>query len=246
MLRLGAAGGEEGGPRPRKGSHLHASGGAVKFSEKLNTVVNIVVIIALGVFLVGPQGILYTRVKEWRKSAQLRERIARDWNALTDGGVRVDTGRSKPVLVEFSDYQCPFCRQANRVIEQWLATHDAGVIYRHFPLTAIHPAAEGAARAAICAEAQGRFRTMHLRLFETDTWQKDSNWVREAEAAGVPDLERFEACLTSDGTTRRLEADMALGRSLGVTGTPTFVYSQGMRSGVLSDAILSEVTHSGQ
>ena len=138
-------------------------------SERLGALTNVIVIVAFAVFLLGPHGVLYTRWKDWRKAVRTRETIAQQWPALVKAGERVDAGRAKPILIEFADYQCPFCRRSDEVLEQWLVNHDVGVVYLNFPLS-IHPAAEGAARAAICAADQGRFRQMHRRLFETSAW----------------------------------------------------------------------------
>lgn len=214
-------------------------------SDRLGALTNVIVIVAFAVFLLGPHGVLYTRWKDWRKAVRTRETIAQLWPALVKAGERVDVGRAKPTLVEFADYQCPFCRQSDEVLNQWLVRHDVGVVYLHFPLR-IHPAAEGAARAAICAAHQGRFRQMHRRLFETTAWEQDSNWTREANAAGVPDLGRFRGCLASAAVTGQIQADMALGRKLGVTGTPTFISPDQLQVGTVTPTLLSELTHSQQ
>ena len=107
------------------------------------------------------------------------------------------------------------------------------MIYRHLPLP-FHPAAEGAARASICAERQGRFREMYDRLFGTEAWLSDTNWNREAESAGVPDLGRFGNCLHDIDTDRRLAVDRNLAEALAVAGTPTFVHRKGIFVGILS------------
>jgi protein-disulfide isomerase len=217
-----------------------------KLTDKLVLVTNVLVVVAFCVFIVGPNGVVYGRFKEWRTSVKARAEITGKWTALTTQGSRLDSGRSAPAFVEFADYQCPFCKNANGTMEQWLATHDTGVVYRHFPLTAIHPAAEGAARAAICAEDQGRFRQMHHELFTNSEWEKDQNWVREANAAAVPDIPAFQGCLKSEKTTKRLNADIALAKSLGIGGTPTYVTPAGLRTGALTEQVLGTLTRGGQ
>ncbi|MDB4873928.1 MAG: thioredoxin domain protein [Gemmatimonadetes bacterium] len=217
-----------------------------KFSEKLVMLTNILVIVAFLVFIVGPNGVVYGKWKDWRTTAKAQQQIADKWPALTEGGSRLDTGKTAPAFVEFADYQCPFCKNAGRTMEQWLASNDTGVVFRHLPLTAIHPAADGAARTAICAEAQGRFRQMHHQLFADNTWEKDTNWVREATAAGVPDIPAFEACRHSEKTTARLNADMKLAEGLGIKGTPTYVARNGLRQGILTDDMLRLLTQKGQ
>lgn len=217
-----------------------------KFSEKLVMVTNILVVVAFLVFIVGPNGVVYGKWKDWRTTAKTRRQIGDKWPALIEGGSRLDAGKTPPAFVEFADYQCPFCKNASRTMEQWLASNDTGVVFRHLPLTAIHPAAEGAARAAICAETQGRFRQMHHQLFTENEWEKDTNWVREAKAAGVPDITAFQACLQSEKTTARLSADMKLAESLGIKGTPTYVAHKGLRQGIITDDVLRALSHGGQ
>ncbi len=104
--------------------------------------------------------------------------------------------------------------------------------YLHLPLD-FHAAAEGAARSAICAENQGRFLQIHRRFFETSGWLADTNWVREAEAAGVADLEGFASCLQSDETDERLARDARIAESLGARGTPAMVNKKELHFGVL-------------
>jgi protein-disulfide isomerase len=89
-------------------------------------------------------------------------------------------------------------------------------------LTTLHPAAEGAARAAICAEDQGSFRTMHHYLMSTKAWQSDRDWMQAARASGIRDTSQFRQCLTAKSTQNRLDADGHLAKELRAIGTPTF------------------------
>lgn len=213
----------------------------MKLAGALNGSVNVLIVGALGFVLLGPNGLLGNAITKWRAEARIRNQIAEQWPALTTGGARLDTRGVAVRMVEFSDYQCPFCQRSAPAVERFLANHpEVGVVYRHFPLS-FHPAAEGAALAAICAEAQGRFQAMHRRLFETTEWQQDPNWLREAESAGVDDLEEFSRCLGDDAAAARLADDMELGRRLGISGTPTFVHEQGLVSRSLSLVELEEL-----
>jgi protein-disulfide isomerase len=83
--------------------------------------------------------------------------------------------------------------------------------------------AAGAARSALCASEQGRFREMHTRLMTTETWKLDTNWLREARAAGLEDTTAFASCLHSERITKRLREEQSLVTTLHVMGTPTFV-----------------------
>jgi protein-disulfide isomerase len=207
-----------------------------------------IVVISLVVFaLVRPSGPIGEKVVTWRAERHTRAMIDEKFPSIASGS-RLDSSKAAPVaLVEFSDYECPFCRKQHAALQTVIANaRGTGVVMRHLPLTALHEHAEGAARAAICAERQGRFREMNDRLFGTDTWLKDSDWSREARAAGVKDLDAFSACLQSKETTSRLELDHAMANDLGIQGTPSFVYRGGVYVGMLSDTLFARLTHGSE
>ena len=101
--------------------------------------------------------------------------------------------------------------------------------------TGRNPKAEDAARAAICAEEQGRFQQIHSLLFGSTEWRDIGDWKTLAENAGVADLAAYESCLMGEATGRRLEEDMRLGEALGVTSTPTFFYQFGRHVGYATE-----------
>jgi protein-disulfide isomerase len=102
----------------------------------------------------------------------------------------------------------------------------------------MHPAAEGAARAAICAEKQGDFQSMHEYLLENRTWSMDTSWTKHGSIAGVADTAQFAACLYASSTTQRLGRDKAYARSLGISTTPSMVVGNRVLQGLQTDAIL--------
>src|SRR5690606_24468643 len=84
-----------------------------------------------------------------------------EWLMLVKGGARLGTDGATPYVVGFLDYECPFCQSSHRLVERFIrGSPDKAVTIRHFPLRS-HPAAELAARAAICAESQGAFERVH-------------------------------------------------------------------------------------
>ncbi len=126
-------------------------------------------------------------------------------------------------IVEFSDFQCPFCIQTVPVVEAVLAAHPDTVrlIFKHMPLR-MHPQAESAARAAIAAQKQGKFWEMHDALFtlgEND-WGSESVIESTAKKIGL-DMARFTADWNSEDTRMRLTKDMMDAQNADVTGTPT-------------------------
>ncbi|MEE2662736.1 MAG: thioredoxin domain-containing protein [Myxococcota bacterium] len=135
-------------------------------------------------------------------------------------------------IVEFSDYQCPFCSRAEPTVKQVLAKYPDSVrlVYRHFPLDAIHPQARPAAIAAVCAAQQDHFWEFHDRLFAS---QSDLSADTLAGFADELELDRaaFEECLTSDAAAMSVEKDLVAGQAAGTTGTPAFFVNGIMLSG---------------
>jgi len=125
-------------------------------------------------------------------------------------------------VVEFGDFQCPYCRNVQPALAEMLAAYpdDVRLAFRHFPLDAIHPRARPAARAAECAFAQDRFFEMAARVFSSSL--DDPTLAADAAAAGVTDLDAWSACLGAPGTDARIDGDLDIGRTAGVAATPTF------------------------
>ena len=127
-------------------------------------------------------------------------------------------------IVEFSDFQCPFCK---RFTDQTMGAlrqqyGDKIVIYfRHFPLEAIHPEARNGSMAALCANDQGKFWEMHDELFLTQDLISVSNSESLAQKLGI-DAEKFNSCMESAQFDSVINTDLQEGSSYGVSGTPTF------------------------
>lgn len=129
------------------------------------------------------------------------------------------------VIMEFSDFHCPFCRRhATTVLPQlkreYVDTGRVLYVFRHFPLDT-HPEAPAVGAAAACAGRQGKFWEMHDRLFATAARATATDAATHANAAGL-DLPRFRTCVESDGPAD-VRADTAVGRDLGISGTPAFI-----------------------
>lgn len=127
-------------------------------------------------------------------------------------------------LVEFTDYQCPFCAQYFRqTYRPLLAAYEGQVRYvvRNFPLRSIHPLAQKAAEAAECAYLQDRFWEYHDLLFEHTPRLEVASLASYASQIGL-DTDRFEECLESGETAQLVEQDFTDGLAYGVRSTPTF------------------------
>src|SRR5215468_1702963 len=126
-------------------------------------------------------------------------------------------------LVEYGDYECPYCGQAYYVVKELeqRAGNLMRFVFRNFPLTTIHPHAERAAEAAEAAGAQGRFWEMHDLLFENQRSLEDEDLLKYCVSAGL-DNSQFVADMREGRHINRVREDFLGGARSGVNGTPTF------------------------
>lgn len=126
-------------------------------------------------------------------------------------------------LVEYGDYECPHCGAAHPIVKQLQEAmgEELRYVFRHFPLTQIHPHAQAAAEAAEAAGAQGKFWEMHDLLFEYQDSLEEGNLLRFAAALEL-DVTRFANDLERGIFEERVREDFMSGVKSGVNGTPTF------------------------
>ncbi|MGX6448945.1 Na+/H+ antiporter NhaA, partial [Patulibacter sp. S7RM1-6] len=127
-------------------------------------------------------------------------------------------------LVEYADFECPYCGRAEPIVRELLATCETDglrYVFRHLPLADVHPRAQLAAEAAEAADAQGRFWALHDRLFEHQDALTPKDLERHAAAVGL-DVERFREDLRRRRHARRVAADVDGADRSGVSGTQTF------------------------
>ncbi len=134
-------------------------------------------------------------------------------------------------IIEFSDFQCPFCARAAPTVKQILKEYDGKVrfVYRDFPLS-FHQNAQKSAEAAECADEQGKFWEYHDKLFENQNALEISNLKQYAKDLGL-DSSKFDSCLDSGKYTKEVEKDTEDGQKYGVTGTPAFFINGKLVSG---------------
>jgi protein-disulfide isomerase len=140
--------------------------------------------------------------------------------ALGSQGARV-------VLVDFSDYQCPFCGRFYRdtmpqLDREYFKTGKVKYIFRDLPLEAIHPHAFKAAQAARCAGEQGKFWEMHYRLFENQRALGPDALTAYAESLEI-DTAKFKQCMDADKYAAEIRQDMTDAVNAGINSTPNFV-----------------------
>jgi protein-disulfide isomerase len=125
------------------------------------------------------------------------------------------------VMVEFSDFQCPFCARANPLVDQVLQAYPKEVkfVYKEFPLP-MHPNALPASKAALAAQRQGKYWEMHDKLFANQGALQPDNLKQYAQEIGL-DVAKFEQDMASPEVQAQISEDMQLARQAGVGGTPT-------------------------
>ena len=156
---------------------------------------------------------------------------------------RIKGNADAPItIVEFADFQCPFCGKVQPVLKEVLAKYKGKVrlAYRDFPLSQIHEHAETAAEASRCALAQGKYWEMHDAMFADQSKLDENALVRTAAGLGM-NQNSFRSCLTSAKYKADVQRDFEDGAQAGVNATPTFFINGEFLSGVQSDADFSKV-----
>ncbi len=151
-------------------------------------------------------------------------------------------------IVEFSDFQCPFCKRVNPTMDQLLKDYEGKVrvAFRQHPLS-FHKQAMPAAKASLAAHEQGKFWEMHDELFEIQRQLTDENILKAAKKIGL-DIKKFEKDWKSNKYDAQIQEDIKFARSNGATGTPAFfvngVYVKGAKQAPyfkrLIDKLLAE------
>lgn len=167
-----------------------------------------------------------------RKSASVDVKLDPPRIEVTAQGPARGPQDAPVTIVEFSDYQCPFCRRAEPVVKQVLERYPDKVrfVFRHFPLDQIHPRARPAAEAAACADEQGKFWEFHEKLFTGEGKLEDADFVKHAAEVGAEQA-AFEQCVKERRFKDVVESDLQAGRQAGVSGTPAFFVNGILLSG---------------
>ncbi|MFA6552864.1 MAG: thioredoxin domain-containing protein [Patescibacteria group bacterium] len=137
-------------------------------------------------------------------------------------------------LVEYSDFECPYCETLNTTLTQIMTDYKGKVklIYRYFPLTSIHPNAQKSAEAAECAGAQDKFWEMHDKLFANQSALTVTDLKGYAKDLGL-NTTKFNDCLDKGTSTSRVNGDQTEGQGYGVNGTPATFINGTLVSGAL-------------
>lgn len=149
--------------------------------------------------------------------------------------------KAEVMIVEFSDYQCPYCHRAEATLRGLLASYGdrVSLAYRDFPLPQLHPQAELAAEASRCAEEQGKFWEYHDQLFDSSKFEHAAlvDYARTLKL----DEKQFDSCVTSEKYKADIQRDLEEGTKAGVSGTPGFFINGVPLSGAQSAEAFTSV-----
>lgn len=169
---------------------------------------------------------------------------SRTYQVATNDDPAVGAEQPKVTIVEFGDFQCPFCKKAFPIIRSVVSRYSESVrfIYRDFPLPD-HPDAELAAQAGYCAAEQGVFWNFHDKVFQNQDDLSRANLINLAVKSGVAQ-EKFLVCLGSQAAAKEVKEDTRAGRAAGVVGTPTWFINGYRAAGVIPEGILQKIIES--
>lgn len=144
-----------------------------------------------------------------------------------DGAPVIGDAEARITLIEYSDYQCPYCARHYRetlplITAHYVETGNVRLVMRQFPIPNLQPRAAAAALAALCAGEQDRYWEMHGTLFANQRNMSDDNLRGYAAEVGL-DVQVFDSCFAQERYAGQVERDVEEGNRLGVRGTPSFV-----------------------
>jgi protein-disulfide isomerase len=176
--------------------------------------------------------------KQQQEQKQSQNKILEEMKANPQSliGTSPTTGSKtqKIVLLEFSDFQCPYCAKAHETLNQFMATYQNQVtlVYKFLPLTQIHQEAMNSAKAAWAAGQQGKFWEFHNALFTQQDKLGEPLYVATAKALNL-DLKKFDQDRQGEAASAAIQKDMELAEKLGVAGTPFLVMNGNPLSGAV-------------
>jgi predicted DsbA family dithiol-disulfide isomerase len=162
---------------------------------------------------------LFSKLEKEHPVARLLEPLR--YNVGVEDRPSMGPASAPVLLVAFSDFQCPYCKQFSETLKEVMKQYKDKVhlVFRQFPLTEIHPNARKAAEASLCADAQGHFWEMHDLLFQSQSNLRDEDLKSRAGKLGL-DTAAFNKCLDSARFGSRVYEDLRAGAGAGVEGTP--------------------------
>lgn len=153
-------------------------------------------------------------------------KAAEELLTIRDGDYVLGSANAPVTIIEFGDFECPFCAKFHNearknIIDSYVKTGKAKVVWRHFPISSIHPEAESASIASECAGEQGKFWEMHDLLFGGTQELGAKAYTAYAGSLKL-NMAQFQGCVDQQKYVQKVRDEFNKGTMLGVSGTPTF------------------------
>lgn len=160
--------------------------------------------------------------QEEQQQAELEQQFKNPVKIDLTGSPVKGPDNAKVTIVEFSDFQCPYCRRGYETMEQVAKAYpnDVKIVFKHFPLQ-FHNEAEPASKASWAAQQQGKFWEYHEELFKNQDKLGAEYYVELAKSLKL-DVERFKKDMASEAAAKQIKADSEIGQKNGIQGTPGF------------------------
>lgn len=172
----------------------------------------------------------------------LPPRMQKAWTDILPHAVALGDSKGPVQIIEFADFECPFCRKFDSTVRVVTAAYPAKIsrYFVHYPLSTIHRFAVPAARAADCAGKLGRFVAMHDLLFAKQDSFGLKPWVSYARESGITDTSSFEDCITMTDRIPLVADGIQTGKQLNIDATPTVIINGWRFVHPPSDSVLRE------
>lgn len=217
--------------------------------EKNNLTLNLVLILIILLLVFGVAWIYKSPDKQLVEedvdnNNAVNTAVAFDYQITAEDHVQ-GPADAKVTIIEWSDFECPYCAQFNQTMEALLKKYpdDVRWVYKHFPLTSIHPDAQLAAEAAECADEQDKFWEYEAELFADQSSLDEIGLVNKADKIGL-DSDRFGQCLDSGKYQDKVNSDYTEGLQYGIKGTPANFINGKFYSGALPFTQLEQIVKS--
>lgn len=160
--------------------------------------------------------------QEDQQKAELEDQFKNPAKIDLTGSPVKGPANAKVTIVEFSDFQCPYCRRGYETMEQLAKAYpnDVKIVFKHFPLP-FHNEAEPASKAAWAAQQQGKFWEYHEELFKNQDKLGSEYYIELATSLKL-DIEKFKKDMASEAAAKQIKADSEIGQKNGIQGTPGF------------------------
>lgn len=187
----------------------------------------------------------YQRQQQEKKQQELRafsQELTTNPKGIIGRSPTTGLAESKIVLVELSDFQCPYCAEAHKTLKRFMANHqnEITLTYKYFPLTAIHPEAMFAAKAAWAAGQQGKFWEYHDALFTQQKKLGENLYLGIARTLKL-NLDQFNKDRNGNAANAAIQEDIRLAERLGISGTPFFIMNRETFSGAVPQTDIENV-----